>query len=259
MISWGLGSCSAIKPVSDRAGDGGSEMEMGEEVAAPRPAAAPAAPKVQRMRTLAVMKVKVGGATKTVTFELFPEDAPMTVESFIRNVKDGLYRGLAFHRAIPNYLAQTGDPLTKSDKDKAEWGTGGPGFTIPAEIKRKHGRGAVAMARLGDAKNPNRESNGSQFYIALGELSALDGKYTVFGNVISGIEVVDEISRVPVDTNDCPVSRVEVKSIRITESARPAVTAAQEEIGDEEGPGPRRGSKPDYEKGPVEKFIERIW
>ena len=213
--------------------------------------------KAQALRTMAVMRVKVNGRTKSVAFELFAEDAPMTVENFVKNVEDGLYRGLAFHRAIPNYLVQTGDPLTENNKSKSEWGTGDPGFTIPSEIGLKHKRGALAMARLGDSENPKRESNGSQFYFALGDLSALNGKYTVFGQVVSGIEVLDEISNVPVDINACAVDRVEVKSIKITETSNPEVAGAQETAGQQQPT--RRSSKPYHEKGTVEKFIERIW
>ena len=224
------------------------------EIAPPAPVPVKSA---EPMRTLAVMKVKVGGKVKSVAFELYDEDAPITAENFARNVKDGLYKGLAFHRAIPGYLVQTGDPLTANNKSKADWGTGNPGFTIPSEFGLKHRRGSVAMARLGDSENPSRESNGSQFYFSLGNLSALDGKYTIFGEVVSGIEVLDEISRVDVDINDCPVDRIEVKAIRITETNNPAVSGAQETAG--QNKPSRRGSKPDHEKGKVEKFIERVW
>jgi cyclophilin family peptidyl-prolyl cis-trans isomerase len=116
-----------------------------------------------------------------VTIGFFPEDAPKTVENFVTLAKQGFYDGLTFHRVVPNFVVQGGDP--KGD------GTGGPGYTIAAEFnRRKHVRGTVAMAR---SQHP--DSAGSQFYITYGPTPHLDGNYTVFGEVVSGMEHVDRI------------------------------------------------------------------
>ncbi len=149
-----------------------------------------------------------------VALEFYEGDAPQTVASFKKLAKKGFYNGLAVHRAFPHALIQTGDPLTK-DKDRTKVGTGGPGFTIVPEIHRKHTKGAVAAARLPDNLNPSRVSNGSQFYICLTPQPTFDGQYTVFGNVIYGLDVLDGLSTMTVDTNDYPLERIEVKSIKI--------------------------------------------
>jgi peptidylprolyl isomerase/peptidyl-prolyl cis-trans isomerase B (cyclophilin B) len=132
----------------------------------------------KRMPPMAVIEMAKGGEIRV---ELFPEDAPKTVESFVALAKKGFYDGLAFHRVIPGFVAQGGDP--KGD------GTGGPGYTLKAEFNaRKHVRGTLAMAR---AQHP--DSAGSQFFICFTPQPHLDGKYTVFGQVVMGMEVVDRI------------------------------------------------------------------
>jgi peptidyl-prolyl cis-trans isomerase B (cyclophilin B) len=122
-----------------------------------------------------------------IVIELYPSAAPKTVENFETLTKKGFYNGLTFHRVVPGFVVQGGDP--KGD------GSGGPGYDVPAEISpaEKHLRGSVATARLGDAVNPDRKSSGSQFYICLEPQPGLDGQYTVFGGVIEGMAVVDKI------------------------------------------------------------------
>ena len=118
-----------------------------------------------------------------IRIEFYPEDAPKTVENFVTLAKKGFYDGLTFHRVVPDFVVQGGDP--KGD------GTGGPGYTIKAEFnKQKHVRGAVAMAR---SQHP--DSAGCQFYITYGATPHLDGSYTVFGRVASGMEHVDRIKQ----------------------------------------------------------------
>lgn len=208
---------------------------------------------------VAEMRVRVGGRTRTVTFRLFPEDAPRTVANFRTLANDGFYRGLTFHRAISGFLVQTGDPLTRDDAQRNEWGTGGPGYTIPAEIDRPHVRGSVAMARLRDAVNPRRESNGSQFYFALTELPELDDRYTVFGEVIGGIEVLDEISRAVVDTNEAPVERFEIRSLEIRQLSAQQASAAGDEVRRSD-PGARGGAgATPGDRGPFTRFLNRFW
>ena len=132
------------------------------------------------MRQTAVITLDNGNA---IRIEFFPEDAPKTVENFVTLAKKRFYDGLTFHRVEPGFVVQGGDP--KGD------GTGGPGYKIKAEFnKQPHVRGAVAMACSNDP-----DSAGSQFYITLGPANFLDGKYTVFGKVISGMDVVDKIKK----------------------------------------------------------------
>ncbi len=145
-----------------------------------------------------------------IKIELYPKDAPKHVENFKKLVKEGFYDGTSFHRVIPGFMIQGGDPNSK-DNDRSNDGQGGPGYTIKAEIKLKHELGSVAAARLGDQVNPNRESSGSQFYIVTGEASHLDGQYTVFGKVIEGMDVAKSIQNVKRDARDNPIDKVTVK------------------------------------------------
>ncbi|OGQ29522.1 MAG: hypothetical protein A3I75_02425 [Deltaproteobacteria bacterium RIFCSPLOWO2_02_FULL_50_16] len=119
--------------------------------------------------------------------DLYAADAPVTVTNFIQLARGGFYNGLTFHRVVPNFVIQGGDPQGT--------GSGGPGYNLPAEIKRLHKLGAWATARLGDESNPKRESSGSQFYITKGDASFLNGAYTVFGETTAGMDVVNKIEQ----------------------------------------------------------------
>jgi len=168
---------------------------------------------------VAVLDIRIGREKplQRVIIEFYEDAAPVTVANFKKLVREKFYNGTAFHRVFPGQMVQGGDPLSES-KDRTNVGTGGPGYTLPAEINRhKHTPGAVAMARLGDKVNPALVSNGSQFYIALEAMPDLDGKYTVFGNVIAGQEVLDVISRKAADTNDNPVERIVIRRARIVD------------------------------------------
>jgi peptidyl-prolyl cis-trans isomerase B (cyclophilin B) len=151
---------------------------------------------------------------KQAALEFYEADAPQTVANFKKLARKKFYNGTAIHRTFPDMLVQMGDPLSKG-KDRAKVGTGGPGYTLPPEIHRKHTRGAVAAGRLPDKINPGRLSNGSQFLICLAPIPSYDGQYTVFGNVIWGLDTLTQISQLPVDTNDNPIQRVEIKSIKV--------------------------------------------
>jgi cyclophilin family peptidyl-prolyl cis-trans isomerase len=165
---------------------------------------------------VALLSLRVGKdkTPRQVALEFYEGDAPLTVENFKKLARQKFYNGLAIHRAFPSTLVQVGDPLT-AKKDRSKVGTGGPGYTIAPEIRRKHTLGAIAAARLPDRINPARVSNGSQFYICLTPIPAYDGQYTVFGHVIWGLDALDQISQLPVDSNDYPVERVEIKSLKI--------------------------------------------
>lgn len=164
----------------------------------------------------AVIHFEVGDTKEDqlVTIDLFDGNAPQTVANFKSLVAKKFYKGLVVHRVVPETLVQMGDPLSRK-KDRSATGTGGPGYTLPAEIGKKHVRGAVAMAALPPALNPSRSSNGSQFYIVLRPQPELDKDYTVFGQVTGGLEFLDSISRRGRDTNDYPLEKVTIRSIEI--------------------------------------------
>jgi peptidyl-prolyl cis-trans isomerase B (cyclophilin B) len=153
---------------------------------------------------------KNGKLLPPVVIGLYEADAPRHVANFKRLVKSGFYKKTSIHRVEADRLVQLGDPLSRL-KESPDIGTGGPGYTVPAEIALRHSEGSVAMGRLQDRVNPLRLSNGSQFYVALKPLPELDGTDTVFGRVESGLEVLGEISRAPADTNEVPSERVVVK------------------------------------------------
>ncbi|HEY3251345.1 MAG TPA: peptidylprolyl isomerase [Ignavibacteria bacterium] len=153
-----------------------------------------------------VLKTSMG----EIEIELYPKDAPQHVANFKKLVKEKFYDGTTFHRVIPGFMIQGGDPNSK-DNDKSNDGVGGPGYTIPAEIKLKHEKGSVAAARLGDQVNPKKESSGSQFYIVTGEASHLDGQYTVFGKVTKGMDIALKIEKADRDERDNPKTKVAIE------------------------------------------------
>jgi peptidyl-prolyl cis-trans isomerase B (cyclophilin B) len=151
--------------------------------------------------------------------ELDPGSAPATVENFKKLARKGFYKGCAIHRAFPHLLVQMGDPLSKS-KERNKVGTGGPGYSLQPEIRRKHTQGAVAAARLPDKINPARLSNGSQFFVCLQAMPAYDGQYTVFGNILWGLDLLDALSARPVDSSDYPIDRIVIRSVKIMDRAQ---------------------------------------
>lgn len=142
---------------------------------------------------------------------LFRDKAPNTSENFEELAKIGFYDGTRFHRVIKNFMIQGGDPQSKDVTLKSAWGTGGPGYQFADEMNNeKVVRGALAMANSG----PN--TNGSQFFIVTTETASwLDGKHTVFGKVVDGMDTVDAIESVATDTNDVPVEDVIIESVEI--------------------------------------------
>ena len=164
----------------------------------------------------AVLLVKVRKEKKPqrIVIELREDAAPQTVASFKELIRRHYYDGMSFHRLFAHRLIQTGDPKSRHGQSDRS-GTGGPGYTIPAEIRLKLDAGAVAAARLPDSINPIRASNGSQFFIAIEPMPELNGQYTVFGKVTEGQDVLDAISGIPVDSNDFPLDKVVIQSIRL--------------------------------------------
>ena len=152
--------------------------------------------------TRAIIETKFGN----IELKFFPEVAPNHVNNFIELAKKGFYDGTTFHRVIPGFMIQGGDPNTR-DADKSRHGMGGPGHQIKAEFSEKpHKRGILSMAR---AANP--DSAGSQFFICVKDSPFLDRQYTVFGEAVSGMDVVDKIVSQPRDPRDNPNERIEMK------------------------------------------------
>ena len=174
-------------------------------------AAAPEAAKSDA-KEVAVINTSMG----EMVAEFWPDVAPKTVENFKKLAKEGFYDGTIFHRIIKGFMIQGGDPNTKDPAKEAKYGQGGPGYQINAEFNnKKHVRGVLSMARSSD---PN--SAGSQFFICLAPTPDLDGKYTTFGKLIKGDDVLGKIGDTPTTfgaggERSKPIQRVEVKSIKI--------------------------------------------
>jgi peptidyl-prolyl cis-trans isomerase B (cyclophilin B) len=195
-------------------------------------------------KTKLTMKTSLGD----ITFILY-DDTPMHRDNFIELVNKKFYDGILFHRVIPKFMIQAGDPNSKTAKAGERLGTGTPGYTIPAEFRPGlyHKKGAIAAARIGGPSNPNMESSGSQFYIVVGQpvsvaeldrleqtnkhpkftaeqrqvyTSAggypwLDYQYTVFGEVTAGMDVVEKISQAQRDPSDRPLNDIKILSVNI--------------------------------------------
>jgi peptidyl-prolyl cis-trans isomerase B (cyclophilin B) len=189
------------------------------------------------------VKVKIETVHGEMIAELYNE-TPTHRDNFIKLVEKGFYDGTLFHRVIPNFMIQGGDPVSKEANPSQQIGNGGPGYTLPAEFNPNliHKKGALAAARMGDAVNPKKESSGSQFYIVEGQVydaqkmamieqrmgvklsdiqkkayssiggtPHLDGGYTVFGEVIKGLEVITKISNLKRNKNNLPLEKAVMK------------------------------------------------
>jgi peptidyl-prolyl cis-trans isomerase B (cyclophilin B) len=173
----------------------------------PVPGAADAKPKAGGVKEVAVINTSMG----QMVLEFWPDVAPNHVENFKKLARQGFYDGTAFHRVIKGFMIQGGDPNTKDESKRAQWGMGGPGYHVNAEFNdRKHVRGVLSMARSGD---PN--SAGSQFFICLAPAPHLDHQYTAFGKLIKGDDVLGKIGDTPTGPRDVPITRVNIDSIKI--------------------------------------------
>jgi cyclophilin family peptidyl-prolyl cis-trans isomerase len=147
-----------------------------------------------------------------IEVELYSDSAPKTVENFKALTKKGFYDGLIFHRIVPGFVIQGGDPYTRDTTNRRRWGTGGPGWNIKAEFnKNTHARGVLSMARSQDP-----DSAGSQFFIVLKDSNFLDGQYTIFGKVKSGMDAVDKIASLKTDHADAPINPDQAEIIKVT-------------------------------------------
>lgn len=154
-----------------------------------------------------------------LVLEFWPDVAPGHVKNFTDLARKGFYDGTCFHRVIKGFMVQGGDPLTKDEANRGRWGTGGPGYQIKAEFNaRPHVRGVVSMARSSDP-----DSAGCQFFICHATAPHLDGKYTAFGRVIQGDDVLEKIATTATGPRDMPVERMAIKSIKVV----PADSLAQ--------------------------------
>jgi cyclophilin family peptidyl-prolyl cis-trans isomerase len=160
------------------------------------------------MATSGIITTKFGD----IEVELYSDSAPKTVENFKTLTKKGFYDGLIFHRIVPGFVIQGGDPYTRDITNRRRWGTGGPGWNIKAEFnKNTHARGVLSMARSQDP-----DSAGSQFFIVLKDSNFLDGQYTIFGKVKSGMDAVDKIATLKTDHADAPINPDQAEIIKVT-------------------------------------------
>ena len=164
-------------------------------------------------RSLTGVTARMETSAGNMTFAFFPDKAPKHVENFVKLAEKGFYDGTTFHRVIPGFMIQGGDPNTKDPKGSRErHGTGGPGYTIKAEFNdTPHTRGVVSMAR---AQSP--DSAGCQFFIVVKDSHFLDNQYTVFGKVVRGMEAADQVVAAQRDARDNPLERIEMK-VRVAE------------------------------------------
>lgn len=202
-----LVGCKGGNKKANQTPEPAEEPKMSETELAAKLAALPEEPVFDIVTNMGTMRIKLYSQT------------PKHRENFAKLALSGYYNGLLFHRVISNFMIQGGDPLTKDPANADKFGTGGPGYTVPAEFvpEYTHKKGALAAARRGDAANPMKESSGSQFYIVQSEAACaqLDGDYTVFGETISGLDVIDKIAAVQTDQRDRPLNDVKIVSINL--------------------------------------------
>lgn len=249
-----LSSCGTVSKAVNTAAD----KTMGifrpkapaEDEAAPQGTTNPADLKPGLAYDHAVMVVDINGGRRKIVMELRPDIAPKTVANFQKLVNAKFYDGLAFHRAMRGYLVQTGDPASRDENRRSEWGLTDAGYRIAPELKGIHDKGAIAMARQGPIDAPDKQASGSQFYIMLRSAKALDGKYSVFGKVTYGLEALEAIAGMTVDTNDTPTRRFEIKSVRLVPPDSPELQPERLN---------QRSTQKYSEKGPFARLMERFW
>lgn len=202
---WGCGNSQSGQSANEATAETKTAETMKESNLAFDPAALPEEPVFD-----------IATSEGTIRIKLYKE-TPLHRDNFVKLASERFYDGILFHRVIKGFMIQGGDPNTKNPEAAETFGTGGPGYTVPAEIVSgfTHKKGALAAARKGDVANPYRESSGSQFYIVQDAqgCSHLDGQYTIFGETLSGLEVVDRIADIPVNGRSLPEKEVKIISI----------------------------------------------
>jgi len=210
LLVFGLVACSKPAPKPQPK----AQTELKPQPVAPQESIAPKPqptqePPLKTFKGTPYMNVSVKGLG-TIKIRLDPKAAPHNVSNVYQLASSGFYDGLIFHRIIPGFVVQGGDPTGT--------GGGGPRYTVPAEIKLKNVRGAVAMARQGDQVNPTKASSSCQFYIILKDRPDLDrGGYTVIGNVVEGMDLVDNIAKVQTGPGDRPMTPVVMDKVTVSE------------------------------------------
>ena len=211
VLSLMASSCGNKKKTAEQAGDG-QEAVVAEQV---KQDSIAVEKKLSELAEEPVFDIVTNYGT--IRIKLY-SDTPLHRANFAKLALGGFYDGLLFHRVIKGFMIQGGDPLTKDPANASLFGTGGPGYTVPAEFvpSHRHKKGALAAARRGDAANPMKESSVSQFYIVQDERTCaqLDGQYTVFGETVEGIDVIDKIAAVETDLRDRPVAQVKIINIK---------------------------------------------
>ncbi len=214
-----LGGCKNRNKVD---GDG-EEMESQDSLTVVQPVLSAEASLQKKLKELPEEPVfDINTSMGTIKVRLF-KDTPRHRDNFEKLALNGYFDNLLFHRVIDGFMIQGGDPLTRDTLKIETWGQGGPGYTLPAEMRdadgnplHRHKKGALAAARRGDLANPYKESSGSQFYLVQNPDNCLhlDGEYTVFGETVAGFNVIDKIAATPADRYDRPVTAVVIYSIR---------------------------------------------
>jgi cyclophilin family peptidyl-prolyl cis-trans isomerase len=203
---------------------GGKTTEAGSEAEVQADSLVQAQKTMKTMEKIAAMPEEpvfdIVTSLGTIKVRLYA-DTPKHRENFAKLAFEGFFDGLQFHRIIKNFMIQGGDPLTKDPNRVAEYGTGGPGYQIEAEIRPEHHhkKGALAAARKGDIANPMKESSGSQFYIVQSEEGCrhLDGEYTIFGETIDGFDVIDNIAAVQTNPRGLPDNPIFIFQVKYDE------------------------------------------
>ena len=203
---------------------GGKTTEAGSEAEVQADSLVQAQKTMKTMEKIAAMPEEpvfdIVTSLGTIKVRLYA-DTPKHRENFAKLAFEGYFDGLQFHRIIKNFMIQGGDPLTKDPNRVAEYGTGGPGYQIEAEIRPEHHhkKGALAAARKGDIANPMKESSGSQFYIVQSEEGCrhLDGQYTIFGETIDGFDVIDNIAAVQTNPRGLPDNPIFIFQVKYDE------------------------------------------
>ena len=210
-----------------RRGQKDADGDAADSLAAEAPEAPKANPKPAKADTISVTNFRerlpqepvfdIVTSMGTIRVKLY-KDTPNHRDNFTRLAISHFYDGLLFHRVIDGFMIQGGDPYTRDTSRTAEWGEGGPGYTIAAEIvpEHRHIRGALAAARRGNLANPMKESSGSQFYLVQDSTNCqhLNGEYTVFGETVAGLNVIDRIARIKTDRYDHPLIPVMIVRVR---------------------------------------------
>ena len=236
----------------------------------PAATAAKESPKTAKADTISVSNYKnrlpeepifdIVTSMGTIRVKLY-KDTPKHRDNFTRLALTRYYDGVLFHRVINGFMIQGGDPFTRDSSRVEEWGEGGPGYTVDAEIlpEHTHKKGALAAARRGNLANPMRESSGSQFYLVQDSTSCkhLNGEYTVFGETIGGLNVIDRIARVQTDRLDRPVRPVVIQRIRPNEPLNKRALEEEQRAREAaenpaaEGDAGQAKENPDYDPGIV--------